>query len=461
MIQLDWGLPVVRCVLVCLLAIVFVSGCGGDGDNGAGAGGLGGEGGMSGMGGVGGAGGAGGNLACDQVPALGGELGGLCRGQTLDCNGNLDCLPEETIPVGPGIVNHPNGPDYAFDLIDAPGNYCIGALPPSFPDPLCAQANVDACFDVCGVCVARFTNADVCLRGCRAEAETNSTCRDGYQCNLILEACDTGCATDDECRVFVNSSQELEYDTESNAFCNPDTFRCEHPGTPGAEAGLACTDDEDCEANGICLVEADGFTADGYCSKVRCDLDPCAGDGICATLLPGLPLCGESCQVGDGAIEGQPSTYLDNTQGCRTGYTCFWLGLAQDPLGACVPGEFNLQTQNNIGEECVESGVECYSPFGQGSCQEAFGCTVFDCAVPGMPLDVCGDNAECVVEIESGISLCLEACSSAEDCLVGSACGDLDGDPLTLDSVCFPNCIDDLECRAGEICSPAGQCTVQ
>ena len=172
-------------------------------------------------------------------------------------------------------------------------------------------------------------------------------------------------------------------------------------------------------------------------------------------------------------MPGDPSTYLGNTQGCRDAYTCFWGGFPDDPTGACVPGTFNDVTENNIGDACTEAS-ECYSPFGQGACGDAdlacsligeepgacqvgFGCTVFDCAAPGMPGDVCGADGECVVTT-AGLSLCVAKCSAAESCLSGAACGDLDGDPLTLDSVCLPFCIDSNECRAGEICNNLGEC---
>jgi len=422
----------------------------------------------------GGAGGTGGSLACDQLAALDGELGGQCLGGAAACNGDLVCLEAQTTTVGPGIQDHPEGPDYTFEVSDFPGDYCSGALPPS-PGAQCSAENSSACAELCGVCVPRFADADICLRGCRADVDTNSTCRDGYQCDLLLDACDTGCSADDDCRVFIDQNNEFAYDTESTFICNPDTKRCENPGSPGAEAGIACTNDQECEARGICLDEETFGFPGGYCSKIRCDIDPCAGDGICANLGLGVPLCGEICEVGSGATPGDPSTYLNNTQGCSEGFTCFWGGTPDDPSGACVPGEFNDVSTNNIGAECSNSST-CYSPFGQGTCGDpdfvcslvgeapgtcltGFGCTVLDCAVPGMPEDVCGADSECVIDSNSGLSLCLAKCSSAEGCLAGAACADFDGDPMTLDSVCLPFCEEDSECRPGEFCNNLAECT--
>jgi hypothetical protein len=430
---------------------------------------------MSGQGGSGG-----GALTCAELPSLGGEVGGTCRGDESVCNGNLVCAFEQRATIGPGIQDHPEGPDYTFEIVDLPGDYCVGALPPSPPSltETCTADNSLACAELCGVCAARFPGeADICLKACLAEADTNSACRDGYECNLFTNACDTGCVSDDECRVFFNQNQELVYDTESVLFCNLETHRCENPGTPGASAGDSCTLDRECEARGRCLDEEFFGFPGGYCSKVRCDVDPCAGDALCANLGLGVPLCAQSCQVGSGAVEGNPATYINNTQGCNDEYTCFWVGLPDDPLGACIPGEYNDVSEYNIGDDCVEAS-QCISPFGQGACGDAdfvcsligeppgncltgFGCTMLDCAVPGMPEDVCGDDAECIVDSTTGLSLCLERCVSADTCLPGAACADLDGDDLTLDSVCLPFCADDTECRAGEICNNSGECTAQ
>lgn len=465
-----------RLRLTSLLAIYLLVGCGGDGPSR----------------GNGGTGGIDGGLACEQVAPLDGELGGSCLGDAFECNGTSVCLAEQTFEVGgpnDPIRDYPQGQDQSFTVSDFPGDHCTEAFPPSWPSTECSAANSDACLEICGLCVPAFSDTDICLRRCQAQADSNSTCRDGYDCDLLFDVCDTGCASNDECRVFredTNQSGELEpwdpmtmtgdslvYDAESTYFCNLDTHRCEHPGSPGAEAGDECDDHQQCEANGSCLDEDFYGFPGGYCSKIRCDLDPCAGDGTCASLGLGVPLCAARCQVGSGATPGDPASYLGNTQGCREGYTCFWGGIEDDPLGACVPGVFNDQVTNNIGADC-SSANDCYSPFGQGACGDAdlvcelieeepgackvgFGCTVFDCAAPGMPSDVCGANNQCV-RTEAGLSLCVAKCSSAESCLPGAACGDVDDDPLTLDTVCLPFCLFDEECRAGETCN-AGECT--
>ncbi len=80
-----------------LLAMTVTVGCGGDGPSGGTAGNAG-TGGTAGTGAT--DGGVDAGLACDQLPAPGGELGGQCRGEAFECNGDLICLAEQTLEVG-------------------------------------------------------------------------------------------------------------------------------------------------------------------------------------------------------------------------------------------------------------------------------------------------------------------------------------------------------------------------
>ncbi|MEZ4287941.1 MAG: hypothetical protein R3A47_07305 [Polyangiales bacterium] len=75
------------------------------------------------------------------------------------------------------------------------------------------------------------------------------------------------------------------------------------------------------------------------------------------------------------------STYFNATQGCRTGYTCTWGGIENDPSGICAPATNTAVTTPNVGATCA-SAADCYSPLGQGACTPEFGCVVFDCGVP-------------------------------------------------------------------------------
>lgn len=416
--------------------------------------------------------------------ALAGEIGGACRGDGLQCNDGLACIREFRAPVGGArdpIVDLPDGGTESYELVDFPGNYCSAVLATS---QRCSTADRAACANVCGVCAADiFSDANVCLKQCTPTANDNDLCRNNYECDELRGACTTGCTSDDECRTSredTNMNGMIErYDADagtgdrlvhhvgSEAYCNMDTFRCEHPGTPGAVAGDPCQFNEECEANGRCLDEVRFDFPGGYCSKYRCDFEGngCAGAGsVCNSRGVGFPSCLAGCTLGTGVTQGDTSTYLNNTQGCREGYACVWDGRsAAVPMnGGCLPGVYNAVTEPNIGAACTDDD-DCYSPFGQGVCFLATSgypggyCSVLDCGTVGMPADLCGPDSACVL-LGGGNRVCLEACEVPLDCRLGYACGDIDGDPLTPGSACFSDCLATSECRAGETCT-GGVCT--
>jgi len=430
---------VIRLWVIGLMGAVALAGCGGDDEAVAGEGGSGGAGGEAATGGTAGGGGTGGGPLCFEVPALGGELGGPCRGDTLDCNAGLSCLTEFAAEIGGAddpIANYPPGeavPIAAPLFVD---NYCTP--PPTATGDGC---DPNACNTLCGIC-----SQGVCLNACEPDLDSNSICREGYACDVIEFVCTPGCTSDDECRV-ARIDDGLVYNTSSEAVCNPATARCEHPGTPDAQAGDPCEFNDDCERNGTCIP-----TTGGYCSKLGCGLagNECAGDGVCAG-----GTCVAPCVVGP--TDGVDPT--EDTQGCREDYTCYWGRTPGDASGFCDLAFFSEVTEPNVGADC-ENDDECYSPFGYGACDPDFGCTILECGAPGLPADICGEGAVCIDFIDLGVDAfaCLVQCTTAEDCREGDACADLDGDPMTLDQVCFPACVDSAECRAGEVCDVNNSC---
>ncbi|MEZ4323723.1 MAG: hypothetical protein R3B40_00830 [Polyangiales bacterium] len=415
--------------------------------------------------------------------ALAGEIGGPCRGAARECNPGLECITEFRAPVGGArdpILDLPDGGAETYELVDFPGNYCAPILASSGS---CSTADRAACANACGACLALFSDANVCLKQCTPNAVDNDICRNNYQCDVLRGACDTGCTTDDECRISredtnmngmierfdidAGTGDRLVYHQGSEATCDPDTFRCTHPGTPGAVAGDPCVFNEECEADGRCLNETSFEFPGGYCSKYRCDFagNGCAGAGsVCNSRGVGFPACLAGCTLGTGVTQGDVNTYLNNTQGCRTGYACVWDGrsAAVPNNGSCLPGEYNAVTEPNVGAPCTTSS-ECYSPFGQGVCfSQNSGypggyCSILDCGTVGMPADMCGDGNTCV-ELGAGTRVCLSSCNTALDCRLGYACGDIDGDPQTMGKACFSDCLATDECRVGETCVN-GACT--
>ncbi|MCC7018065.1 MAG: hypothetical protein IT564_12795 [Rhodospirillales bacterium] len=308
-----------------------------------------------------------------------------------------------------------------------------------------------------------------------------------------------GCGVDDECRVARQDTNEngrldpydrddnpegdrLVFDTESAAVCNPVTYRCDNPGTAGVAAGAMCDRDSQCEANGDCLTAFGPGWPGGYCTKFGCDItgrgcaEPTDGSSVvCQERGIGAPVCLTGCTVG-AEIDSEEMDELGpegHGVGCRPGYTCVWNGEdgeGEEDNGACVLGEYNDVTEPNVGAAC-EDEATCYSPFGAARClaNAAFGaqgyCTVFDCAAPGLPSDICGADATCVVVSRNGTTLCLAECAAPADCVAegedanGLGCVDYDGVASTA-KVCFPACLTTADCQEGFECQvPSGTTT--
>jgi hypothetical protein len=393
---------------------------------------------------------------------------------------------------------------------DCGGGFCIEPIESSgeveglgelaselFPGGMCAQAplagfgTAQACdpratgmaqgCGSCGVCIPmEFTNgvATVCREKCTPSATVSGCSRPEYTCGFSSGACVEGCSSDDECRVYAKDndgdgfSDGLVYDSASASSCDMATRRCKVAGKAGAQAGDPCVRDDDCEADGLCLTEGAGdqelpFTG-GACTKTGCKVAglECAGEGKCIVPRswdqPFGTMCTHECVQGTEPMAQQLGA-AGHGQGCRTGYMCSWNGVADDPKGTCLPGNYNAVATNNVGATCDPTmrSADCYSPFGHGRCMtfgsqlgEASFCTVFDCGTPGLPETVCGAGNTCL-ELDDEFSACFKTCTSAAQCGAGLACVSLgDSQP----SVCTFGCEVNSECKTGEMCARSGAC---
>ncbi len=413
------------------------------------------------------------------------NIGEPCDGTRCE-SGSGRCVEAETITLG-GAEDPISGLPGGGNSIDIPlfeGGYCSPAWPNSGNRAPCNPGDPDeSVCGPCGRCVV-FGGLPGCMASCQVSIDDAGGCREGYQCDLIDEVCQPGCATDDDCRVSredTNSNgmvsaadgDQLVYDTRSAAVCSPETRRCEFPGRADAETGDRCTRNEDCEANGFCIPEGadgDGSWPGGHCSKARCDLagNECAGAGaVCASRGFPFDLCLQGCTVAEGASDSDAAAWLTNRGGCAETLRCLWNG--QDGVAAgngfCESGNFNAVTTPNLGVPCTQDD-DCWSPFGVGRCipetaQRTDGatvetgwnegyCVVDDCAAPGMPTTLCGDDAVCASFDPE--SICLARCSSADDCRPGYGCVQVPSLATTPEMACFPACFQDQDCRTGETC---------
>lgn len=427
-----------------------------------------GDAGLDGDGGVGGSGGG----ASD-------GFGARCESDT-DCAANLVCDVEmdqsftaNNLP--PGVTEVPSAafPDGSCSPVQA------GPVDPTAGgpcDPTLAGTGQGCGADGACVPVAVVSgNALATWFACRPSCDPTDPLgcgRFGYACDFVYQACVEGCQSDEECRIVftdtnMDGTRELEYDDTSDAFCDPVTFRCTHPGT-GGDTGDPCSRLDDCEPDGACveaLTSFGGFTwPDGYCVKQGCDFEgrECSGSGsVCMRLRgwePGIftsYTCLQGCTVGAEPEADRVGT-AGHGEGCRAGYRCHYNGGVGAESGVCVGGNYNAVAESNIGAAC-ETHDECYSPYGLGQClflsvgivaAPTGVCTLMDCAVPGIPDDICGAGAECL-GLSEDRTFCASTCTDATQCAEGSACADDDADPTTA-KVCFPACFADEDCVKDE-----------
>ncbi len=402
--------------------------------------------------------------------------GGVCVGVCVDgsacttpaaCGTGGQCVAATSTTVSP-IVGLPGGAT-SISIATWSGGYCTRGVGTCDPDE---TGTASGCL-ACSTCVDGGTTS-YCAANCTRNATNRGGCRSGYACDILASVCLPGCQSNDECRIrredtntdgAITTADSWVYDPASTATCSASTGRCTQAGVSTAHAGDTCTRASQCEANGICFQAAEGWPG-GYCTKYGCDVAGfgCSGTtSVCQSrgIIGTGALCMRGCTVG-----AEPATDRLGTaghgSGCRTRYTCLWNGTGASGMnGACVPGNYNSITVNNVGGACTADS-DCYSPYGAGYCIDggvwapSNYCTIADCAAPGISSTACGTGNQCV-DLGTGTSLCAKNCTSATTCSAGYACTDLDGSTAT-SKVCWPLCDVTADCRAGQTCNASNQC---
>jgi hypothetical protein len=398
--------------------------------------------------------------------ASGNEVGQACDNDD-DCAGDLSCdqeidqtFPATRLPAGQSEVETSVFPGGSCTPIPAaPSDGITPSCYPFGPAALSGCGQGGACALV-RVAEDGFLNTLIACRAqCTPSADGSGCDRFGYTCHHDLGVCLEGCQSDEECRVRVVDTNDdgvgdsVEYDDDSRAVCDIDGFRCVHNESTSAQTGDACERIDDCEQHGDCRNALVGVQfPGGFCTKTGCDIDgrACKGDNAVCESLRGetgisYPTCLTRCTVG-GEDEADRTGVDGHGDNCRDGYRCQYNGGDGAGSGVCVGGVYNDVEKSNVGAAC-ESNDDCYSPYGHGRCEDLSGtgltsvCTIIDCAVPGLPDDVCGPSGLCY-GFGSDFSLCVQECDEAEACAEGYACADDDGDASTK-RICFPVCFSD------------------
>lgn len=425
----------------------------------------------------------------DGQSADGPGLGEACEANT-DCAAGLACDRELGLAID--VDGLPDGEDQLPQVLFPGGSCTPNALAPysmTSCDPLMPRMSQGCGED--GVCVPEVVDQQT-LVACRAGCDPSDpgACgRDFYTCDFSLRACIEGCQSDEECRLQLvdndadGVADSLVYDGDSGAVCDRESFRCVLDSGDGGNTGDACVRRDDCEAEGNCISELQtfgGFTyPDGFCTKLGCDVDgrECSGDNsVCTAMrtwnngMGSSRACMTGCRVG-AEDEADRIGADGHGDGCRPGYRCHYNGGSGARAGVCVGGNYNEVDTPNLGVAC-EGQDDCYSPFGLGRCLSlqvgsvvgpAPTCTIMDCAIPGLPDDICGPDGQCIA-LNDDVTFCARSCTKAEECAEGFGCADDDGDGTTA-KLCFPACFEDADCREDERCAVGadglGTCAAQ
>jgi hypothetical protein len=206
---------------------------------------------------------------------------------------------------------------------------------------------------------------------------------------------------------------------------------------PGGYCTAACDSDEDCPETTTCVGLGGGFsgclaTCDPSATERQCRM----GYGCGASMFLPAPICLPGC--------------TDDTD-CPMGLSC-------NPEGGFEGAGTCYDPTSMLGDPCT-SATDC--PLG-GSClsEEASGIPGGTCGVVGCDVEGntgCDGDAQCLPLRRRG--LCVDGCTTDEDCRDGLAC--VPDATFPDRRFCGPGCTSDADCSGGRVCNErTGECDV-
>ena len=376
-------------------------------------------------------------------PEVGGETYGTAAcsdGRDNDCDGLVDaadpsCAPSD-VNVGATCAQG-CGSQGKFCLTEADGfpsgGYCTGT---------CTTGNVCPAGAACWTCycdtgAGQQANCACDPDGCTCNTSSQcdpstpngtTACACDPDCNLCMDVC----LQDNECRqgyicdylwsettmVCIPGCQSGFFDCAPDT-CNTTTGRCEHNG-PTAPGG-ACTQAQDCSANGYCIgsqANPDAAWPGGYCSPECPASGACPAGSECVHFTD-INLCLATC--------AQKSD-------CRDGYGC-WPGVV---AGAKICFSVCSASDCQGGEVCCPTSAACEAPAN---------CETNPCA--------CNTTTACDTGCDCDTDCC--TCDTTTACEAGCSC---DPDCCTCDNGagCQTGCACDPDCGGGCACNTSVDC---
>jgi len=382
---------------------------------------------------------------------------GTCVGSPRDCSSVGDgmckvgtCDEDSSACVATnaqsGVACDDSDPCTEGDACDAEGSCSGGPKDCSGVDDL--PCLLGAC--VAGNCVGTPQGGQPC--------DDNETCTDGDICDAAGACVGTwnsgnencGCIADSDCVGIGTQCLDAKCNTATNTcFTEPKA------GEPSCDDGNTCTQDDICDANGICA--GSSYTCD---DGLSCTANVCDGSGGCTH-----PVLTDFCLI-EGACQADGQAHpTDPCLACDPASSSSWSPNAGAP---CDDGD-NCTNTDSCNGSGVCTGSNSYS------CPDADGlaCTIESCGA---------GFSECLTSIDAGFCLIEGACYAADETASGNPClackpsiandawtaigGNCnDGDPCTRDDSCSGGvcsgesytCSDGRSCT-DDVCDGSGGC---
>ena len=324
-----------------------------------------------------------------------------------------------------------------------------------------------------------------CVDACKATDTSwnpydwNCGCREGYACNINLEACLPGCANDRECCEvwedldddYQRDDGEVYFDDDCTNYCDGDDedeypatdcmaiFDCINFGHPDATYHSECLFDSDCPADARCLNEVyyyDEETEEPYYPGGLCLKDAChligrgceeGDEGDCVNLGSTddpFYACIAGCNTGYGPEDGDLNPCRHPTDGVP--YTCSpfdptrWFPAGTHD-GLCFPATVPSSTTPTPMYGACTADEDCASPKGLGNCLELMDkagfCSAYcneNLAETGL---LCGAAATSgdVPPGVCGLGICLASCDTVRGDVGANGCPTDTGLP---NFACYP-----------------------
>lgn len=419
-------------------------------------------------------------IECLTVPTSG-EVGASCVSDT-DCSGVADCWEETS--------QHFRGEVYVSD----PGGQCI---PLGSGTSVCDPDDPSSCPSG-STCIyfgsAMGTDYHGCMDTCIPADSSNRPypfncgCREGYNCDLVLETCMSGCSNDRECCErwwdldgdFQRDAGEVVERAGCTNSCNNTpaglcqaTHDCVNNGDPANVWSGPCEGNPWCPPDGRCLDEfhytdSDGspLLPGGLCLKDACDLvgrgcsDHAGGCLNVGTASDPFWACVGKCHFGRniGDADYECRTTAGQEHACRPVESSSWNTLPADGSdGFCWPGNFPGGA-GETGAACADSST-CVSPYGLGNCQEFTGITAAPfCSAECIQLSaenyaICGgDDGTGTAGGVCWSEICWEGCNNPGGNLGSNGC------TQPSDLACYPMAMFTDVYKDSVSAMPAGMC---